>query len=81
MRKLNRLQKILSFLIGIVVLITVIFGFLKSSIILRYGYDIVAMGKFYLLQSPVESIKATIESFDSMNNLEAEYEKLKTSQL
>lgn len=81
MKKLNRIQKVLSILIVIMILITVIFGLIRSNVIYRYGYDVIAMSKFYLFQSPIESIKETVESFNEMNNLAQEYTTLKTSQL
>lgn len=81
MKKLNKTQKILLFFITLMVLITMFFGFFRSSIIYRYGYDIVAMAKFYVLQSPIDSIKKTIESFNTMNNLEKDYEQLKAKVL
>lgn len=81
MGKLNRHQKVLTGLILIVVSATVVFGMLTSNVISKYGYDITAMTKFYLFQSPVDAIKTTFESFNSMNNLEKDYETYKEQAL
>lgn len=81
MKKTTTLQKILIFLIGITITFTIISGFFTSNTIGKYGYDVLTMSKYYLLQSPFQTVKDTLASFSYARSLQEENKQLKQEAL
>lgn len=81
MKKITNTQKILLGLIALMITLTMISGHVTNSTVGKYGYDVVTMSKYYLLQNPVKTIKETFASFAYVEQLQKENKELKQEAL
>ncbi len=79
--KLNVLQKILSTLIITTITIILIYGVFFSKAVVKYGFDLIQISKYYVLQSPIETIKNMMNDFNFMNNQTATLKSIQQNDL
>lgn len=77
MKKIHRvLITIIVFLISLIL----VFGVFTSNEVKKYGLDLIALTKYYVVQSPFETVHQMIKDFNDMNNLVEDKKQSKRNQ-